>query len=404
MTAPASVLIAGGGLAGLSAARTLRELGYDGTIGLVDPAPLPYDRPPLSKAFLLGTAAEPDLLLVPEQWYADNRVDVVGDTVSRLDPGAGRVELSSGKALTADSVVLAVGGRGRMLDIPGADLPSVLTLRTVDDARRLRSRLVPGSHIVIVGAGLIGAEVASSARALGADVTLVDPVAVPLEPAVGTELATRLHRMHGEAGITVVQDRPTAIAVEGTAHLVNLAAGPTIEADVVLSAVGIAADTTIAESARLEVDAGIVVDPRQRTSNPAVLAVGDIARVRTTDGTLCRRTEHWEAAMQSGQRAARTILGQEPGPAVSAWFWSDRHGVHVEASGDMASPGTTVRRDIPGGGTVVFHLDGEQRLVGAAAIDGGSTFRAARKIVERGRAVDPSTLSDPATDLRKLAR
>lgn len=404
MSKVTSILIAGGGLAGVSAARTLRELGYDGHIALVEPDLVPYDRPPLSKGFLDGSVAEDSLLLASEQWYDDNKVELVPAHVTALDPATGEVILSTGTRRPADRVVLALGGQPRSLDIPGADLPGVITLRTLADATRLRTGLRPCAHLAIIGAGLIGAEVASSASALGAHVTLIDPAELPLIHAVGTDIAARLHQMHIDAGITVLRDAPTAIHNHGAAYRIDMASGQSLDADLVLSAVGIAPQQSLADTARLDFDGGILVDHHQVTSNPAILAVGDIARVRFPDGTLRRRTEHWESAMQSGQRASRALLGIDPGPQTSTWFWSDRHGVHLEAFGDMNEPGRMIVREAPGEGITVFNVDTRGRIRGAAAIDGGSTIRVARKIVERERVVDLSALADPETNLRALAR
>lgn len=401
---PRSVLVVGGGLAGVGTARQLRQLGYDGSVTIVDPAPLPYDRPPLSKTFLLGGTLDEDLMLAPADWYDENTIDVVADTVTRLYPGTGTAELRSGGTLHADRVVLATGGRARRLRVPGESLPGIRSLRTLDDARRLRDDLRPNSELVIVGAGLIGAEVASTAHELGLAVTLVDPVEVPLVAALGVELATHLHQMHVEAGIRVITGQAVEIRQDHRRHVVALADGSALHADVVLVAVGGVPEMGVAAASGLEIADGVVVDASQKTSNPAVYAVGDSARVRTADGVLTRRCEHWEAARQSGERAAAAILDADLGPGPSSWFWSDRHGVHVEAFGTLAGPGETVFRRRDGASFAALHLDEAGRLVGAAAINDGPTVRAARRIVERGRRIEPSVLADPATNLRKLAR
>ncbi|MBP2329221.1 NADPH-dependent 2,4-dienoyl-CoA reductase/sulfur reductase-like enzyme [Kibdelosporangium banguiense] len=396
-----TVLVVGGGLAGLSTARRLRELGFEGSVTIVDPAPLPYDRPPLSKTFLLGETTEEGLLLASAEWYAENKVEVLKDSVVALRPD---VELVSGETIRADRVVLATGSRARRLPISGADLPGVRSLRTVADARRLREDLQPDRELVIVGAGLIGAEVASTAHRLGLRVTLVDPVETPLVPAVGRDLATYLHDMHRKAGIRVITGQAGEIRRDGSRYAVVLADGTALQADTVLSAVGGVPDIGLASAAGLATCDGIVVDANGRTSNPAVYAVGDSARVRLADGTLTRRGEHWEAARQSGERAAAAILGAQVEPQVSSWFWSDRHGVHVEAFGRLRGLGTTVLRGRPGGPWAALHINAAGYLVGAAAIDDSTTVRAARRIAERRRQVDPAELADPTTNLRKLAR
>jgi len=300
-------------------------------------------------------------------------------------------------------VVLSLGGRPRMLPIPGGDLPGLLTLRTKDDANRLRSRLVPGARIAIIGAGLIGAEVASTAVKEGAEVTLVDPVPVPLAPICGAELAVRLHQMHAAHGVDVRTAMTTGISLDGEEYTLTLNDGSTVVADTVLVAVGILPETGLAQAAGLETDQGIVVDEAHRTSNPAVYAAGDVARIRRSDGTLLRRHEHWESATHGGQRVAAAILGRELPQFGASWMWSDRYGVHVEAVGDMVN-GTPIERVVDGTTIASFRIEADGRLIGACTIDGGTAVRAARRIIDRGIVVDPNKLADPTIELKKLAR
>lgn len=403
MSAPASVAIVGGGLAGFTTAQELRKHGYDGTITVIDPEGIPYDRPPLSKEYLDGSMPAEKLAFVPDSWYTDNDVSLVTDRVIALRPDEGRLALAGGHELSAAAVVLALGGRARTLPIPGGDLPGLLYLRTKADADALRARMVPGARIVIIGAGLIGAEVASTAAKEGAQVTLVDPVPVPLAPICGAELAVRLHAMHAEHGVDVRNATTTELSQDGEEFTVVLSTGDRIVADTVLVAVGIVPETGLAQEAGLDTDQGIVVDRGHRTSNPAVYAAGDVARIRNADGTLLRRHEHWESAMHGGQAVAATIV-DKPLPAHGAsWMWSDRYGVHVEAVGDMVN-GTPIERVVDGVVVASFRIEADGRLIGACTIDGGTTIRAARRIIDRGIVVDPQKLADPTVELKKLAR
>lgn len=399
-----SVTIVGGGMAGFTTARELRARGFPGALTIIDPAGLPYDRPPLSKAYLLGTRDAEGIQLSTADWFAENRIDVLTGTATALDPDSGTVVLDDGREVTAERVVLAAGGTARKLPIPGGDLDSVLELRTRQDADRLRSLLVPGARLAIVGAGLIGAETASAALSMGADVVLIDPVDPPLVPAVGPELARRLHDMHTAEGIRLVTGVPSAITLDDAGHHVVLDSGETVDADVVLVGIGIIPSTALAEAAGLEADNGILVDGHQRTTHPNVYAVGDASRTRLADGTLLRRAEHWEHAMNTGTTAAAALLGQEPPAHGASWFWSDRHGVHVEGVGSMTAEGTTVIREDNGRPAMAFRLDPEGFLVGCAAIDGGLGVRAARRIIDRRIRVDPAQLADPTVNLKKLAR
>ncbi|GAA1367177.1 FAD-dependent oxidoreductase [Arthrobacter rhombi] len=399
-----SVLVIGGGLAGFSTVRQLRALGHRGVIRMVDPEGLPYDRPPLSKAYLLGNTDRAGLLLADASWATGNDVGILTGEVVAIRPDLGRAELADGTVLEADVLVLATGGTARRLPIPGGDLDTVLELRTRADADRLREVLRPGLRLAVIGAGLIGAETASAARELGADVVLIDPMDPPLVPAVGPELARRLHDMHADRGLEVITGVPRSITRSGTSYAIGLDDGRTIGADAVLVGVGITANTALAEAAGLETEAGVIVDERQRTSHPRVYAVGDAARIRSSDGTLQRRAEHWESAMNTGHTAAAAIAGGDLPAHGASWFWSDRHGVHVEGVGSMTGQGSTVIREIDGKPAIAFRLDDDGYLTGCAAIDGGLAVRAARRIIDRRIRVDPAQLADPTVNLKKLAR
>lgn len=402
----ARVVVVGGGLAGVSAARDLRDRGYDGTVTLIDKDANPYDRPPLSKDFLLGKIGEDELALAKPAWYDDASIDLrTGVAALALEPALGTVELSDGSNVRADAVILALGADARPLG--DTKLPHVHVLRTLADARALRDTLVSGARLAIVGGGLIGAEVASSARALGVEVELIEPADPPLAPAIGIDLAHSLHRMHVESGVRVHTSGVREIRSERGCVVVELTDGTTVTADDVLVGIGSVPVTDLAADAGLEVDGGIIVDSTARTSNPSVFAAGDSARTRLPDGTLLRRKEHWESARFGGQAAAAAVLGQ-PQPSPSAdWFWSDRHGVHVEGVGSMTAEGTTVLRpyrdDESGRIQMAFNLRGNT-LLGAAAIDGGLAVRAARRLIDKGTAINAGDLADPTFDLKRLRR
>ncbi|WP_431710255.1 NAD(P)/FAD-dependent oxidoreductase [Glutamicibacter uratoxydans] len=400
-----SVIIAGGGMAGFTCAKELRARGFEGRISIVDPEGIPYDRPPLSKGYLLGDQDATQIRLIAAEWFDENNIEIITSSVVDLDTETPSVTLADGTVREADKIVLATGGTARRLPIPGGQLPTVLELRTRADADHLRSVLTEGTRLAIVGAGLIGAEVASSALKFGAQVTLIDPVDPPLIPAVGETLANRLHQMHTENGIKLITGVPTEISVDNDGvHTLALADGSEVIADVVLVGIGIVADTVLATTAGLDTDNGILVDLSQRTSHPNLYAIGDTARTRLEDGTLLRRAEHWEHAMNTGATAAAALLGQELPTHGASWFWSDRHGVHVEGVGSMLGEGTQVIREQDGVPVAAFRIDGEGLLAGCAAIDGGMLVRAARRIIDKKKPVSAEQLADPAVDLKKLAR
>ncbi|PBC77071.1 NAD/ferredoxin-dependent reductase-like protein [Streptomyces sp. TLI_235] len=395
------IAVVGAGLAAVSTCDALRAQGYDGRlIVLSAERGLPYDRPPLSKDVLLGKAHREDVLLRPEAWYEQQHIDLRdGAVVRSIRPDEGAVELADGSSVEADRVVLATGGTPRALPVPGGDDPAVHLLRTFGDAERLRERLLPGASVVVVGAGLIGAETAAVAVALGCRVTLVDPVPVPLVAAVGEKIAEALHRRHSSAGIQVVAAGVERIERVGDQLHVYLAGhGAPVNADAVVAGIGIRPAVELAEAAGLHVENGIVVRPGQHTSHPNVFAVGDVARLA---GHRVRH-EHWEAAQRDGQAAASGLLGlplQDPG---APWFWSDRHGSRLEAVGTMAdAERTVVRSSAESEAFTVFGLRAGS-LVAAASIDRPRDVKAARRIIDRGVQVEPAQLADENTDLRTL--
>lgn len=398
---PGSVAIIGAGPAGFSAAAELRRRGFTGGIQLVDPSGQPHDRPPLSKAYLAGTLEESGLALAAPGWFSENAVELVADAAVSLDPDAGTATLAGGGELQADILLLATGGAARALSFPGTAF--VHTLRSKADADALRPVLGPGKRLAIIGAGLIGAEVASTAAALGTAVVLIDPVPVPLVPAVGVELAAYLHSMHAEAGIKTITGLPVDVLQGPGGNSVLLDDGSLIDADAVLAAVGMVPNTFLAQAAGIAVDDGVLVDASGRTSHPRVFAAGDSVR-RQTGGVLERRPEHWDSAVRSGRAAAAGILGGEPEPEAVPWFWTDRHGVHAEAVGNMAADGKSVERGVPGPGYVVFRTAPDGTLAGAAGVDAGNTLRAARRLIALKKPVPAEQLADPGADLRRLAR
>lgn len=398
-----STTIIGGGIGGFTLASELRSRGYAEDITIIDPLGLPYDRPPLSKEILTGEKNAEQLLLAPRSWYDEHNVQVERNRVGRIDRDKRELVMEDGTTRSFDNLVLATGGLPR--NLPGFDDPSLLVLRTVEDAEKLRKALRPGVHLAIIGAGLIGAEVASSARELGAEVTLIDPAPVALVPALGEQLARRLHELHAAHGVATITGLTTGIEKTDQGYAVGIDGHDTLNADYVLMAVGIVPEERLARSAELDCDGGVLVDHAQRTSMDGVWAIGDCARIRNEDGTLHRRHEHWESAVFEAQTAAASICGESLLEHGATWFWTDRYGVHVEAVGSMTDEGETVLRPgADGEPQVAFRVRPDNTLAGCAAIDNGMAVRAARRIIDRRIVVDPAQLRDPKVNLKKLAR
>jgi 3-phenylpropionate/trans-cinnamate dioxygenase ferredoxin reductase subunit len=398
-----SIAFIGAGVAGVTAIDELRAAGFDGRITLFsDEDRLPYDRPPLSKDVLLGTASD-GVPLRPEAFYADNEVDLLlGQSVSELDCGARDLTTASGLRHRADAVVFATGGSARRLPLPGADLDGVHVLRTHEDAAELGRRLLPGARLVVVGGGFIGTEVAAAAVTCGLDVVLLEAAPAPLS-AVLPELAPLVVEHHRRRGVRI----RTEVVIEsftGDDRVtgVRLAGGETVPADVVVVGIGMRPNDELAARAGLATGNGVHVDEQLSTAVPGIYAIGDVACVG--DHTGRRRCEHWSHAVDSGKRLADQVLGRNRRPPAVPWFWSDQYELNIQMVGSPGPADERVWRGDPGGdkATVVFHRGG--RLTGAVALNNGRDIRPVSDLVASGATVAAAALQSPDTDLRKLAK
>lgn len=398
-----SVVIVGAGRCGASAAETLRDVGFDGAIVLVGEENLPpYQRPPLSKEYLQGKQVRSDLLVRPAHWYTDVGVDLrTGVTVTSVDCAARTVRLSDGETLRFDRLLLATGGRPRVLS---GKHQRVRYLRTLTDADRLRGDLVAASHLVVVGAGFIGAETAASARALGAEVTMVEVLDVPLARVLGEKIGAvyaDLHRAHGVRlltgeGLASVQESP-----DGTVR-VHTTRGRTIDCDLVVAGVGITPRTELAAAAGIAVDNGVLVDEFCRTSAPGVYAAGDVANHRHPLSDDRIRVEHDDNAIRQGAAAARNMLGQQVAYDDPHWFWSDQYDTNLQYVGHCTRWDQMVVRGSLNDYqfTVFYLLDGTVRA--ALAVNRAKDILRIRKIIRARRPVDVNLLADESVDLRRL--
>jgi NADPH-dependent 2,4-dienoyl-CoA reductase/sulfur reductase-like enzyme len=391
---PGHIAVIGAGLAAVSLCAALRADGFTGRLTVVGEERChPYDRPPLSKQFLAGERDAAEIALQSPEWYADQGIDLrLGVRAAAFDASTRRVELADGTALAPDVLVLATGGRARRLSVPGGQ--TAVVLRTRADAEALRDRLAAGVRVLIVGAGLVGAEVAATATHHGCQVTLVDPGPLPMERAIGPHAARALHAQHAAHGVTVIRDGVRAIE---PGH-VTLSTGLTVAADVVVAGIGIVPDVELAQDAGLDVDNGVLVDIEMRTSAPGVYAIGDIARIADSH----HRSEHWDNARRTAEVAARSILGLAPEPRRAPWFWTDRYGTHLEMTGLYDPDAQAVLRgDIEAGNGTVFYVR-DARCVGAVSLDRPLDIRAAQRMIDRDIPVEVDRLADEGTDLRRL--
>jgi NADPH-dependent 2,4-dienoyl-CoA reductase/sulfur reductase-like enzyme len=342
-----SVAVIGASLAGLSAARALRAQGFDGELTIVgDEARRPYDRPPLSKEFLAGDIGEDALALEADDDDLDARW-LLGVRATRLDATARAVQLDDGTTVYAGGIVIATGARARSW--PGSDgLAGVHMLRTVDDAMALRKELRPGARLVVIGAGFIGGEVASTATKLGLDVTVVEAALAPLAGPLGVQLGAAVAQLHAEHGTRLLCGAPVA-GLTGTDRVtgVELADGRHLPADVVLVGIGAIPNIEWLRDSPLELVNGVVCDAGGATAIPNVVAVGDCAAWHEPTVGWPHRVEHWTGALERPAIAVATLLaGRHDGtPAKPPYFWSDQYGRRIQFAG-IADPGDEITFEV----------------------------------------------------------
>ena len=331
---PESVVIVGAGAAGSAAAEMLRREGYSRPITLIDPEDAaPYDRPNLSKDYLAGSAPEEWIPLRPEGFYGQHDIDRVLAEVASLDPVGGSLELADGRTLRYGALLLATGATPVRLQVPGANLPHVHTLRSLSDCRAIIAATGQAERAVVIGASFIGMEVAASLRGRDLGVTVVAPDSVPFERTLGTEIGAMLRALHEGHGVEFRLGRTVSEIDE---NVVRLDDGSRLEADLVVVGIGVRPDTRLAEAAGLEVEDGVLVNEYLESSVPNVFAAGDIARWPNPRTGERVRVEHWVVAQRLGQSAARNILGQRKPFADVPFFWTQHYDLPVAYVGHAA--------------------------------------------------------------------
>ncbi|KAB1643911.1 NAD(P)/FAD-dependent oxidoreductase [Gulosibacter chungangensis] len=397
--AKSGVVIVGGGLAAANTAETLRSLGYELPITIISEEPtLPYERPPLSKEFLLGKKEIDDAIAHDAAWYQHHNVTVVlGERVTEIDRSAHTVTLALGTVLPYDTLVLATGARSRTL--PDTEAQQ-LTLRRVEDAQYIREQIPHGGQAVIVGAGWIGLEVASSARQQGMEVTVIAPGKVPLGKIMGERIGEHFAELHRKHGVELKMETKVTGVLEKAGQITGLATSAgDVQADRILIAIGAVPNTELAEAAGLEVDNGVVTDASLRTSDPDILAAGDVANAEhLTLGRL--RVEHWDNAIRQGKLAAQTIMGTGEQYDWQPYFFTDQFDLGMEYVGHAdASAEVVVRGDMAAGEFIVFWLS-EGIVKAAMNVNIWDVNDDLRALI--GRKIDRSGLENPDIPLTKL--
>ncbi|MFN3707441.1 NAD(P)/FAD-dependent oxidoreductase [Microcella sp.] len=408
-----ATLIVGASQAGVQLAASLRELGDERPIVLVGDEPhAPYQRPPLSKAYLAGTITSDDLVFRTDAWYSDHDIDVVAGEcvveIERTQGEAGGVAVTaSGRRIPFARLALATGAAPRRLDLPGSELSGVHYLRTADDAAAIADGLSRASSLVVIGGGFIGLEVAAASRARGLNVTVLEAAPRLVGRVVSEQTSAFYLDAHRRRGIDVVLDaRITALegSAEGAVTGVRLDDGRVVPADVVLIGVGVVPRTELAEQLGLEVDGGIVVDAACRTSDPTIVACGDCAVMPNpyARGSMPRvRLESVHNALEQAKVAAATLVGHSAEYATTPWFWSDQADLKLQIAGLSTGYDDTVLRGDPASEkfSVLYYRD--DKLIAADCINHPLDFMAVRAALSRGADIPKSAAADTSVPLKK---
>ena len=404
MSAPTFVIV-GGGLAAGKAAAHLREQGFDGRLLVICAEPeRPYERPPLSKDYLRGESERDKAYVNDAQFYAADEVELLTSTrVDALDAGEQRVRLNNGSSISFDKLLLATGAEPRRLEVPGSELEGIHYLRTFADADAIRERVKDGVRVAVVGAGWIGSEVAASARGLGAEVTLIDPLPLPNVRIFGPEVGAFYRDVHAQHGVQLLLGTGvSAFEGDGAVRGVRTSDDQVVECDFAVVGIGVAPRTELAEGAGLELTNGIAVDQTLRTSAENVFAAGDVADAWHPFYERRIRVEHWANALNQGPAAARSMLGESVSYDRIPYFFSDQYEVGMEYSG-YATEWDEVRfRGNPAGGEFVAFWLKDRRVLAGMNVNVWDVNQHVQALIRSRQPIDTGALSDPDTPLETL--
>jgi 3-phenylpropionate/trans-cinnamate dioxygenase ferredoxin reductase subunit len=396
-------VIVGASLAGASAAVALRKRGFEGRIVLIGEEPeRPYERPELSKKYLRGEIEAP-VFVQDDAFYADADIELLtGERVDSVDPRSRRVRTKR-RTVTFDGLVLATGAAPRTLDVPGAELDGVVTLRSIADADGIRERSAAAESVVVVGGGWIGSEVAASLRQLGRAVTLVTPTGTPLERVLGPEVGEVYRRAHEANGVELAMRTTVAgFTGKGRVEAVTTTDGRRIAADLVVVGVGAAARTELAASAGLDIDNGIAVDEQLQSSVPGIYAAGDVANAWHPFYRTRLRVEHWDNARRQGRQAAANLLGRGEAYDRIPYFYSDQYDLGMEYTGFATRWDEVVFRGNPDAREFVAFWIADGRVVAGMNMNVWDAAPAIERLVRSRAAVDQARLTDPTLPLEEL--
>lgn len=398
-------LVVGAGAAAFGFASAIREAGYQGRVTVVGAEPVPlYERPPLSKQYLLGKKAESEILFRPVAFYEERSIELVlGDPVEEIDLERRVARTRAAREIGFDQLVLATGAVPNRLPVPGAELPGVFVLRSLEDARGVRAALSSAQRVVVIGGGFIGCEVAASARTLGKQVALVETLPVLLGRALGETIGAAITRVHERAGVELHLGR-TVIALEGRERVerVLLDDGTSLPAETVIVGIGVR-PAVPAIRGELTIEDGVVVDATCAASVPGVWAAGDVARWWHPVIERSIRVEHFDNALAQGACVAKGVAGRPETYAPVPSFWSDQYDLTIQQYGyPIEWDELVVRGDLDAPSFTAFYIK-DGRVCGAVIVKRPREMRPARRLVEAMARVDRALLADERVDLRSLA-
>ncbi len=398
-------VIVGASLAGAKAAQELREREFDGRVVLIGTeGERPYERPPLSKDYLRGESDRDKAHVHAADYYEQHDIELMtGTTVTAIDPDGSQVTLEDGRTLAYDKLLLTTGSEPRPSSAPGAELDGIYYLRTLADCDILRRKLDDSGRVAVVGAGWIGSEFAASARQLGLEVTVIDPLALPNERIFGAEIGSFYRDAHVKHGVEMLLDQGLeAFEGDGAVARVRTTAGKVVECDFAVVGIGITPRVQLAADAGLAVDNGIIANERLETSAPGIFAAGDVANAWHPFYEQHLRVEHWANALNQGPAAARAMLGEDVSYDRIPYFFSDQYDVGMEYSGYATSWDQVVfRGDRDAGEFIAFWL-ADGRVVGGMNVNVWDVNQHVQELIRSRQVVDVAALTDPNTPLDSL--
>jgi 3-phenylpropionate/trans-cinnamate dioxygenase ferredoxin reductase component len=402
----AGTVIVGTGQAGFQTAASLRAEGYQETITLIGDEPhIPYQRPPLSKGFPLGTQDLESTEFRPQKFYPDHKINLItSERVVGVEPVGRDVRLASGSRVPYDKLVLAVGARNRLLQVPGAEFDGVLYLRSLDDAVVLKDRLAAARTVVVIGGGFVGLELAAVAASLGKTVTVIEALPRLMSRVVAPIISDFFGELHASKGVAILCGASVAriAGARGKVNAVVLDDGATHPADLVLVGIGVIPNTELAEAAALNVSNGITVDDYLQTQDENILAIGDCAEHPCAFADARIRLESVQNAADQAQCVAATIAGRRERYRAVPWFWTDQFDIKLQMAGISHGHDRIATRGNPESRKLsVFYFKGN-RLAAIDSINRPLDHMIGRKLIAAGTHLTPEQAADESVDLRKL--